>query len=426
MAMDDNNHRVHVLQSKCRLCQSHNLDLVFKLQSTPPANAFVPSTERGALQTVYPLDVYFCASCFHVQLLDVVSAEHLFRDYVYVSGTSPSFVKHFELYAKSLWDFMGLDHESKVFEIGSNDGTMLRFFKERGAQVLGIDPAIRIAQAASDEGLLTINDFFTSTLACKVRHEYGPCDVIIANNVFAHIDDLGDVTMGVKTLLADEGVFAFEVSYLGDVIEKTLFDTIYHEHLSYHSVIALQPFFRRFGLELFKVERVNTHGGSLRGWVMHKGAHHRPDRSVEEWIEREKAQGLSNIETFRQFYQKISNLKKDLNSLIKELKSQGKSIAGFGAPAKATTLMYEFGLGIEMIDFIVDDSPLKQGLLTPGLHIPVYPVAALYDRKPDYTLILAWNFAESIIKNHGKHLQEGGRFIVPIPEVAITPPSEIS
>ncbi len=424
--MDIHNQRVHLLQNQCRLCQSENLELAFKLQPTPPANAFVLPSERNTPQVVYPLDVYFCGSCFHVQLLDVVSAEHLFKDYVYVSGTSPSFVRHFELYAKSLGDFINLDHQSKVFEIGSNDGTMLRSFKERGAQVLGIDPATKIAQAASDSGLLTINDFFTKPLARKVQQEFGSCDVIVANNVFAHIDDLSDVTKGVKTLLAPEGVFAFEVSYLGDVIEKTLFDTIYHEHLSYHSVIALQPFFRRFGLELFKVEPVSTHGGSLRGWVMHQGAHHKSDHSVEEWIEREKAQGLSEVDTFRKYYQKIVRLKTELNSLMKGLKSQGKTIAGFGAPAKATTLMYEFGLGREVIDFMVDDSPLKQGLLTPGLHIPVYPVTALYDKKPDYALILAWNFAESIIKNHGRYLQQGGRFIVPIPEVAITSLSEIS
>lgn len=410
---------VHSRRARCRLCDSSELELVFKLRPTPPANEFVTADLRHFEQSVFPIDLHFCHTCFHVQLLDIVCPKKLFEHYVYVSGTSPTFVKHFEDYANSILELFDSQPHPRVLEIGSNDGTMLRFFKNHGLPVLGIDPATAIAKNATESGILTINDFFTASMALKIQQEYGLCEIIVANNVFAHIDDLNDVMEGIQTLLAKDGVFAFEVSYLGDVLEKNLFDTIYHEHLSYHSVISLKPFFEKYHLELFKVEKINSHGGSLRGLVKRRNSRHKPDDSVEKWIDQEKSLGLTNPDTFRRYHTKIQALKSELHSLLTKLKAEGKSIIGFGAPAKATTLMYEFELGHHILDFIVDDSPLKQGLLTPGLHIPVFPVSALYDTQPDYALVLAWNFADPIIKNHQEYLRKGGQFIIPIPHLSI-------
>jgi SAM-dependent methyltransferase len=308
---------------------------------------------------------------------------------------------------------------SLVLDIGSNDGTLLKCFKQAGMAVLGIDPARAIARAASGQGIETLTDFFSLPLAEKIREERGPAAVITANNVFAHADDLIGITEGIRHLLAPDGVFIFEVSYLADVYRDTLFDTIYHEHLAYHTVKPLAGFFARHGLELIAAERIESHGGSLRGIVQHAGGPHKIAASVAARIAEEERLGLDKSATLTQFAADIDGIKRNLTAVLKDLKAHGKSIAGFGAPAKATTLMYHFGLGPDVIDFIVDDSPLKQGLFTPGHHIPVLPSAALYERNPGYVLILAWNFAGPIMKNHEKFTRAGGHFIVPLPKVQV-------
>ncbi|MEQ8194580.1 MAG: class I SAM-dependent methyltransferase [Rhodospirillales bacterium] len=406
-------------RTACRLCDSDRLSLVLSLTPTPPANAFVAGQALGDAQQTFPLDVFFCEACAHVQLLDVVDPGVLFSDYVYVSGTSPVFVKHFEEYARTILDRFKPAPGSLVLDIGSNDGTLLEQFKKAGMNVLGIDPARGIARAATDRGIETLADFFSLPLAEKIREERGSAAVITANNVFAHADDLAGITNGIRRLLAPEGIFVFEVSYLADVYRDTLFDTIYHEHLAYHTVKPLTGFFARHGLELIAAERVSSHGGSLRGIVQHADGPHAVTESVTARIAEEERLGLDKSATLKQFAAKIDGIKQDLTALLRDIKARGETIAGFGAPAKATTLMYHFGLGPDVIDFIVDDSPLKQGLFTPGHHIPVLPSAALYERKPDYALILAWNFAEPIMNNHRKFLQGGGHFIVPLPRARI-------
>jgi len=286
-------------------------------------------------------------------------------------------------------------------------------------QVLGVDPAKKIAGSATKGGLETLPEFFTPTLAKSVREEYGPFALVTGNNVFAHADDLRGITEGVRELLREDGVFVFEVSYLVDVFEDTLFDTIYHEHVAYHSVKPLVSFFAEQGMELFAAERISSHGGSLRGMAQLKDGPHKSDGSVEKLVALENELGLDRAETLRQFGDKIDNVKRELKSLLKKIKDEGKVIAGFGAPAKATTLMYHFGIGPETIDFIIDDSPLKQGLYSPGHHIPVYSSKSIEDHKPDYLLILAWNFAEPIIKKQAAFLESGGHFIVPLPKIEI-------
>lgn len=391
----------------------------FSLTPTPPANAFVSAAERSKKQECFPLDLFFCENCSHLQLLDVVDPALLFENYVYVSGTSPVFVKHFQDYADALIKRYGLRAGGLAVDIGSNDGTLLRFFKEAGFKVLGIDPAKDIAARATASGIETLPAFFTPELARKLVKKHGPAAVITGNNVFAHADDLKGIAQGVREWLAPDGIFAFEVSYLADVYNKTLFDTIYHEHLAYHSVKPLRDFFEANGLELIDVQRVDSHGGSLRGIVQKAGGPRKTSNSVGETIRMEDQLGLHRAETFRAYAAKIDQLKQHLGALLHGLKSKGKKIAAFGAPAKATTLMYHFGLGPEVIDFIVDDSPLKQNLYSPGLHIPVVPSSSIAAEKPDYLLVLAWNFADSIIAKNKAFKDAGGHFIVPLPQVEL-------
>jgi hypothetical protein len=405
-------------RSDCRLCGSEELELVLGLAATPPANAFVPADRLDEEQERFPLDVFQCRDCGHVQLLDVVDPEILFADYVYVSGTSPVFVKHFEDYAAKVMADYAPPAGALAFDIGSNDGTLLGFFQKGGLKALGVDPARAIAADATARGIETLNAFFDRPLAEKIRSERGPAHVITANNVFAHADDLGGIADGIAELLHDDGVFVFEVSYLLDVYEGTLFDTIYHEHVAYHTVEPLTGFFRRHGLELVAAERIGTHGGSLRGYVR-KAGRGKVDASVGELIALEQAAGLNDPATLKAFGAKIEAVGAELRRIIGEAREQGRRIAAFGAPAKATTLMYQFGLEAADIEFIIDDSPLKQGRYSPGKHIPVLPATAIAEKKPDDLVILAWNFADSIMDKHRAFCEEGGRFIVPLPSIRV-------
>jgi SAM-dependent methyltransferase len=403
----------------CRLCGGEDLALLLSLTPTPPANAFVADGALGAKQATFPLDVYFCNACAHAQLLDIVDPGFLFEDYVYLSSTSPAFVQHFENYADTVVSRFEPAAGSLIVDIGSNDGTLLAAFMDLGFSVLGIDPARDIAERAAEAGIETIADFFSPELAADLRERLGPAAIITANNVFAHADDLRGIVDGVSCLLAPGGVFVFEVSYLADVVEKTLFDTIYHEHLAYHSVKPLIGFFERAGMELFSADRVDSHGGSLRGMAQRVGGPHQADGTLTALIEMEKSIGLDRIKTFIDFAARIDRLGADFRKLTSAIKADDKTIAGFGAPAKATTLMYQFGIGPETVDFIVDDSPVKQGLFTPGHHIPILPSDALYERRPDYAIVLAWNFAASIMDKHSAFSDAGGHFIVPLPSLTV-------
>ena len=408
-------------RTDCRLCGARGLPLIMSLGSTPLANEFVAAKDLHTPQDRYPLDVHLCTACGHVQLLDIVDPEVLFRNYVYVSSTSTVFVDHFRRYAEAMLAYTGMAAGSTVIEIGSNDGALLRFFKQAGMRVLGIDPARQIAAAATASGIETLPEFFDLALAQRLRAQGHEAALIAANNVFAHADDLHTIVGGVAHLLSRDGVFVFEVSYLLDVFEKTLFDTIYHEHLSYHTVKPLVGFFARHGMELIDAIRVDSHGGSLRGIAQRKGGRFARQPGVDRLIAEEARLGLHGPEAYRTFFDNIQQRKAELTSLLTRLKADGKRIAGFGAPAKATTLMFHFGLGPETLEYIIDNSPLKQGLFTPGHHIPVVPASYLDDprHRPDYALILAWNFAEPIITGHRAFLEGGGHFIIPLPRVEV-------
>ena len=403
------------VRNDCRLCRSTSLTKALELPPTPLANEFplVP----GQPQDEFPLWLSDCRACGHVQLPVVVDPERLFRDYVYVSGTSPVFVDHFRRYANAC--SVRLSPGDLVVEVGSNDGTLLRFFKEAGMRIAGVDPAEDIARAANESGVFTLPRFFDHDTALNIRNNFGPAKLVVANNVFAHADDLAGFARAVRNLLDPSGHFVFEVSYLVDVLNKTLFDTVYHEHLSYHSVEPLVGFFRGLGMSLVDAERVNTHGGSVRVTVsplLDQSMSHGARSLVRE----ERSLGLATHgdRVLERFGRTIELHKQELLRLLHGAKMAGKSIAAYGAPAKATTLLRTFGIE-DMVDFVVDDSPLKQGRWLPGGQVPVYPSSAIEDRRPDYVLILAWNFADSIIDKLSKYRAAGGKCVVPLPKVRV-------
>lgn len=403
----------------CRLCDSAKLDLMFSLTPTPPANAFVAEKDLAEKQECFPLDLYRCDSCGHLQLTEIVKPEVLFRHYVYVSGTSPVMVGHLRSSAGAAIQRAGLKKGDLVVEFGSNDGTLLRFFQEQGMRVLGIDPARNIADEATKNGVETLPEFFSKEIASEIRASRGAAKVICANNVCAHIDDLASIFDAVRTLLADDGLFAVEVGYLRDVVHNSYFDTIYHEHVDFHHVEPLVGFCRRHGLELVHAERIDIQGGSIRFYVQLQNGPHTIDDSVAMLIAQEHDYGLHKAETFTIFGKRIEQRRVELVAFLDGLKRQGKKIAAFGAPAKATTLMYHFGLSKDVIDFIVDENPLKQGLFTPGLHVPVLHEKALMEQRPDYVIVLAWNFAENIMKRFDEYARRGGRYIVPLPNLSL-------
>lgn len=414
----DNNWGEYTLRDSCRLCGSSELDEVLALQPTPLANDFL-TQENLCDQAVYPLRLFWCEDCFHIQLLDVVAPETLFENYLYSSGTSQVFIKHFRDYAEYVDTHFPENEAHLVVDVGSNDGTLLQQFKDLGWDVLGIDPAKNLAVKANEKGLTTVVEFLSEEVAERIVKHSGKAAVVTANNVFAHCDDMLGFVKAVKTLMASDGLYFFEVSYFADVFQHLLFDTIYHEHLAYHTVAPLQKFFAANGMKLVDVQRVESHGGSLRGVVAHSSSDYSVKESVRSTIAHENQLGFNQTKVFGDFQHRIDELGRALREMLADIKAQGKTIAGFGAPAKATTLLYHFQLGAADIDFIVDDSSLKQHRFMPKSHIPILPSSALYDRRPDFALILAWNFADPIIANHKRFISNGGKFIVPVPELKI-------
>ena len=399
------------------MCDSGSLVKAVSLTPTPPGNDFLTEDELGRDEPAYPLDLYFCKECHHIQLGHVVDPKVLYqKNYSYVSATSSHFVNHLKSYAEDMVERFSLEVGDLVADIGSNDGTCLSFFKEQGMNVVGVDPATEIAEKATKSGINTVADFFGYELALELRKEYGAAQYITSHNACAHIDNLFDVVKGVEHWLDKDGIFVLEVGYFVDVYSNTWFDTIYHEHVDFHTVAPFEKLFARVGMEVITVERITPQGGSIRVMAQKIGGDIKRDNSVDDLIALEYKLGLDRVDTLSRFNARINTIRDRLQKLIYSLKKEGKTIAGFGAPTKATTLMAHFGLDETMLDFIVDDNPLKQGLFSPITHIPVLSAEALYDLKPDYLLILAWNFSKPIMKMHETYGNDIGRFIIPMPE----------
>jgi SAM-dependent methyltransferase len=409
--------QVYTVRDTCRLCESRELTKVWSFGETPLANAYLAPAAIGSSEPMVPLEVYYCGDCHLVQLRHVVDPEVLFSRYLYVSSTSASFRAHFAEYAADLVQRFQLKKKDLVVDIGSNDGILLRPLQAAGMRILGIDPAENIAAEATSAGIQTLARFFTPEVAREVKATYGPVTIITANNVFAHTDRIDVFVEAVKELLADDGVYAFEVQYLGDLVANNLFDIVYHEHVCYYHLTPLAAFFARQGLEVFDVTRVPVHGGSLRVFVQRQGGPHNVSSAVGTLLRQESANGLNELSTYQAFADRINHNRLALRTLLGTIKQQGKRVVGYGAPAKATTLLYAFGLGRETLEYVVDDDKrMKQGLVMPGSHIPIVAPDRLYADKPEYCLILAWNFAEPIMKTHSRFTAQGGRFIIPVPE----------
>jgi SAM-dependent methyltransferase len=403
---------------ECRMCKSKNLYKFLDLGMHPPSDAFLKKEQLTLPEPKFPLDVFLCNNCGLVQLGFVVDPKLMFnKEYVYVTSVSKTHDKHFEQLAKEAVEKFD-PRDGLVIDIGGNDGTLLKHFKKFGCRVLNVDPS-GVAQLAIKSGIDTINDFFTEKIALKILKEKGKARIITATNVFAHIHDLDDVLRGVNLLLEDDGIFIIESPYLVDLIENIEFDTIYHEHLSYLSIRPLSNFFARFNMRIFDVKRTPVHGGSIRVFVEKKNGKWSVTNAAPELIELEKRMGLNKIETYREFANKVEKLKVDLVTLLKELKNDGKMIVGNGAAAKGNTLLNYCQIGPDIIDYIVEINPIKQGLYTPGMHIPVVPPERVNEDKPDYMLILPWNIKEDIMKQEQRVRRWGGKFIIPIPTPTI-------
>lgn len=401
--------------SYCRFCLNKNLKQVIDLGIQPAANAFLSKKQLKEKEPFFPLKVNFCPNCGQLQLTHVVLPDYLFRNYVYVSSTSPVFVAHFDKYAQSVYKRIKLDKDSLVVDIGSNDGILLKPFKALGVKVLGVDPARKIAREASKSGIPTIPEYFDQQLADKIIKKWGFADVITFNNVFAHVPYIDELILAAKKLLKSEGVLIIEAPYLVDFLQKNLFDTIYHEHVSYLSVRPLITLFKRFNMTIFDVEKTESHGGSIRVFVKKNESKRKIKESVDEFIKAEKRLGLANALTYKKFSEKIEHNKYDLNKLLTRLKSKSKKIIGYGAPAKGNTLLNYFNIGPQILDYIVEDSEYKQNLFTPGKHIPVVSPKEISKTNPDFILILAWNFAKPIMKKLDQFKKTGGKFIIPVP-----------
>jgi hypothetical protein len=404
----------------CRACGGKDLELVLPLGETPLANRYLTEDQLGESEPFVPLETYFCRDCTLMQLLHVVSPEVMFSHYLYVPSASETLRTHFGGLARELMEVGGLTQGDLVVEIASNDGLLMKQMSALGLSTLGVEPATNIAEAAQAEGQNVLNAFFNLQTARQLRTEGRVARATVGTNVLAHVDGVRDFLEGVELLLSEDGIACFEVPHLLELLEKTEFDTVYHEHLDYFSLYALTRLFSTVGLTIFKVGRPPIHGGSLRIFARKSGA---PDilfdDSVDDLLAEEAEKGIDDVATYRRFAKRVKTVRSDLRELLSTLKCEGKRIAAYGAAAKGMTMLSYCNLGLETIDYVVDKSPYKQGHWTPGNHIPIYNVDRLVSDRPDYLLILAWNFSEEIIAQQQAFRDAGGRFIVPIPSPAV-------
>jgi SAM-dependent methyltransferase len=404
-------------RTTCRSCGSAELHLFLELGDLPLSDGLLREEDLGSEEPRYPLDVAFCAKCSLVQILKTVPPEELFcRDYPYYSSFSDALLLHSRGNVESLVTSRGLGPESLVVELASNDGYLLQYYVERGIPVLGIDPAEGPVWEAQRRGVPSRHAFFTAELARELRSEGVRADVVHANNVLAHVADTNGFVEGIRTLLADDGVAVIEVPYVRELIEHCEFDTIYHEHLCYFSVTSLEALFRRNHLSLNRVEPLPIHGGSLRLFV---GRRSLPDGSVWRFLREEEARGLHRIEYYRDFSQRVEALCRRLRSCLLDLRARGKRIAAYGAAAKGVILLNAAGIGAETLEWVADRNVHKQGRVLPGVRLPIVAPERLVEDAPDYVLILPWNLKDEIVEQQIGYRERGGRFIVPVPEVAI-------
>jgi len=385
---------------------------------TALANKFITKEELSCTEASYPLTVGFCHSCNHIQLTEIVPPKEMFEEYLYVSSASDTLKNHLYDLSDTVVKRFGLGPEHLVVDIGCNDGTLLSGFRRHGVRVLGVDPAANLAALTHHIGIDRYVGFFNANTASEILTNWGPAAAITATNTFPHIPELQDFISGIKKILAAGGVFVIEAHYLVDLLEQCAFDTIYHEHVSYWSLGAMIRIFERAGMEIVDVERLPIHHGQIRVFVQRQGEGWvRP--TVAKVLETERDLGIDQLATFRRFGARTQKIKTDLQNKLQDLRGAGKTVVGYGAPAKGNTLLSYLDIGPNLVPYIADRSTLKQGRYTPGMHIPVVPPDRLLTDQPDYVLLLAWNFADEIVDQQAEYRRQGGKFIIPVPDVRI-------
>ncbi|HEX5359030.1 MAG TPA: class I SAM-dependent methyltransferase [Candidatus Nitrosotalea sp.] len=406
--------------SRCRFCNQVLTTIFADLGTSPLANSFLDEDLINNKEHFFPLKVFVCDSCLLVQLEEFETPENIFSNYAYFSSYSESWLKHAEDYINMMITEFKFDNSKLVVEIASNDGYLLQYFKRKNIPVLGIEPAANIAKVALEKGIPTLVKFFSVDTAKDLANSKKQADLIIGNNVLAHVPDLNDFVKGMKILLKPEGIITMEFPHLLQLIKETEFDTIYHEHFSYFSLLVVQKIFSSHGLLVFDVQELSTHGGSLRIFAKHKENNTISlNERVDKIIKKEKEFGLDEISTYTRFQEKITILKQDLYNFVVSAKNSNKKLVGYGAAAKGNTLLNYCGIGTNFLEYVVDRSKHKQGLYLPGTHIPIRDPEKIRETKPDYVLILPWNLKDEIMSQMSYIRNWGGKFVVPIPEVKI-------
>lgn len=406
---------------KCRICDSTNLlDFLF-LGDIPIPNGFINKKDLKKKEKKYPLTVTFCKDCSLVQLRYIVNPKIMFQNYLYIPSSSKTRIEHFKNLAATTSDHTKLNEKSLVIDIGSNDGSLLTFFKNLGCEVLGVDPAENLVKVAELNGIRTEQGYISIPLAKKIVKKHKRASAVLATNVVAHISDLKEFLKSLDILLEEKGIFIAQFPYIVDLIKKNQFDTIYHEHLSYFSLKSLMKLSQHSNLEIYSVERNDLDGGSIRVFWKKKSNNSiiRDDKKINKLLQVEEDYGLYQEKIYLKFSATIKKIKKDTIKKIKELKAKNKIIVGYGAAAKGNIMLNYFGIGTRHIDYLVDSTPYKQGLYSPGVHIPIYDEFRIYEDKPDYLLILAWNFKKEIMEKNRQFKKNGGKFIISVPEFEI-------
>ena len=409
-----------MMQGKCRFCQNSLKHTFVDLGMSPLSNSYLKLEHLNKAEKFYPLHAYVCEKCLLVQLEEFESPDHIFSDYAYFSSYSDSWLNHAKQYTSLMIDRFDFNQSSQIIEIASNDGYLLQFFQEQNIPVLGIEPAANVAQVAEDKGISTLVKFFGVQTAQELLEQEKASDLLLGNNVLAHVPDINDFVAGMKIILKPEGVLTMEFPHLLQLVNQNQFDTIYHEHFSYLSFTTVEKIFVHHGLTLFDVEELPTHGGSLRIYGKHNDNQKLTvsDRVALLKAKEQKA-GLDNVDAYLQFSDRVISTKRKLLSFLIELKDAGKTIVGYGAPAKGNTLLNYCGIRTDLLDYTCDRSPHKQGSFLPGTHIPIYHPDKIAETKPDYVLILPWNLKDEIRSQLSYIRDWGGKFVVPIPEVEV-------